>query len=123
MGIVTQVHMKNKEIIKKGDKKEKKEKPNKKCQKTSLYLGRAHKTKEKQNENIRQQHEQHKLKQITPKNLSFSPSSHFFFSHSFLAAPLAPCVMLIKDEQKKRIVKRALRDNILACEKLCLQKL
>ena len=121
MGIVTQVHMKNKEIIKKGDKKEKKEKPNKKCQKTSLYLGSAHKTKEKQNENIRQQHEQHKLKQITPKK-PFLFSLLAFFS-LFFWPPLPPCVMLIKDEQKKRIVKRALRDNILACEKLCLQKL
>ena len=112
MGIVTQVHMKNKEIIKKGDKKEKKkEKPNKKCQKTSLYLGSAHKTKEKQNENTRQQHEQHKLKQITSKNLSFSLSSHIihFFSLFFFFF--------------FGLTKRALRDNILACEKLCLQKL
>ena len=47
MGIVTQVHMKNKEIIKKGDKKEKKKNQTKNAKKTSLYLvGSAHKTKD-----------------------------------------------------------------------------
>ena len=51
MGIVTQVHMKNKEIIKKGDKKRKKEKPNKKWQKklhcTWAGLIKQRKTKQK----------------------------------------------------------------------------